>query len=310
MPSEITVASTTDSQEAINASAGIVEEPTTEKETPDGEEPETDKPASEAAEKDDKEGQRPESKSAVQKRIDKLTRDKYENKKEIEDLKQRLLAIEKGGKAQPGAEENPPEEKVAVKPKPDDFGTYEEFAEALADWKYEDRRRKEKAAEAEAASKRAQEQAANEVANTYNKRVAEAKERYDDFEDVVGRSTAIPDAVIHSIIRMENGPDVAYYLGKNPKVCKKMMDLANSGDLLSAIVEAGKISQALMPTEEVEVEDEEGEGVTVPKVTTKAKIPVRPVAGSSTRTTVPIDELPYNEYRRIREKQEKERFRR
>ncbi len=300
---ELTVASTSDTQEQINAAAGILEEPITEKETPEGEEPETDKPASEAA--DEPEG-RKETKSAVQKRIDKLTRDKYENKKEIEDLKQRLLAIEQGGKPQPGTEVKPTTEEIKAKPVPDQFPTYEDYSEALADWKYEDRRRKEKAADAEASAKNAQAQAAQAVINAYNERVTEAMERYDDFEDVVGRSTPIPDAAVHAIVKLENGPDVAYYLGKNPKICKKMMDFANEGDILSALIEVGKISQALLPTEESE---EEG-GDPVPKVTTKAKIPPRHVSGSSTRSTIPIDELPYPEFRKLRDKQEKDRYRR
>jgi len=302
---EITVASTTDTQEAINASAGIVEEPKTDKETPEGEDPETDKPASEAA--DDKEGQKPESKSAVQKRIDKLTRDKYESKKEIDALKERLAAIENGNK--PKVEEKPKADEPAPKPLPADFPDYEAFAEALADWKYEEKRRKERAAEVEANNKKAQEQAANAVITAYNQRVTEAMTRYDDFEEVVGRSTLIPDAAVQAVVRLENGPDVAYYLGKNPAICKKMMESANSGDIISVLTEIGKISQAIMPTEEAE-DEETGESVLVPKVTTRAKAPPRPVAGSATRSSVPIDELPYSDYRKIRDKQEKDRFRR
>jgi len=294
---EITVASTTDAQTAIDHAAGVTAEDE-KPEVPEGEEPET---------KPDSESEEPEkpSKSAVQKRIDKLTREKHEARAEAEDLKKKLLEAQRGGKPQPEEKPKTEEVKAAAKPKPDDFPTYEDFVEALADWKADQKLHKIEAEKAENAAKQAQKSAADAATDKWNAQIDEAKERYDDFEDVVGKSSLIPDQVAFAITRMENGTDVAYYLGKHPEVCKKLMKMGNDGDLLLAIAEAGKISGDLMPTEE-----REEDGETVPKVTTRAKTPPRPVAGSSTRSTVPVDELPYNEYRRIRDKQEKERYRR
>lgn len=290
---EITVASTTDSQDAINASAGVAQE-VTEKETPEGEEPET-QPASEADENHV-------SKSAVQKRIDKLTREKYESRKEIDGLKERLLAIEKGGKPQPVIEEKPIAEAAAPKPTPDQFPSYEDFVEALADWKADQKLNKIETDKAAKAAEASQQNAQKAVFDKYNERIEEAKERYDDFEEVVGKAALIPNEVALAIVELENGPDVAYYLGKNTAICKELMNMS----ILKALTKIGSISQNLMPTEEA---DEPG-GDPVPKVTTRAKTPPRPVAGSSTRSTVPLDELPYQQYAAIRAKQEKERYRR
>lgn len=289
---EIVVASTTDEQRNIDAAAGIIEEP---KEVTEGEEPEIE-PASEAADK-------PESKSAVQKRIDKLTREKYEYKNKFETLEQRLSALETGKPAQKQEVAQPEVVEVAPKPTVDQFASYEEFTEALAEWKLDQKLAKLEAQKEEFKVKQTEQQKVQAVFDGYNKLVAEAMERYDDWDDVVGKATNIPEAVGLTIIEMENGPDVAYYLGKNPAVCKKLMSIGP----LAAVAEIGKISAALMPTEDVE---EDKETVRVPKVTTRAKEPIRPVSGSSTKSSVPLDELDYASFRRIRDKQEKEKYRR
>ena len=297
---EITVASTTDAQTAINAAAGVVDDEA-KVETPEGEEAE------------EKQESKPEKQDTggddwQLKRIKKLSAEKNEQKKELEALKQRLLAVEQGGKPQPKAEEQPKAEaKTEATPKPtvDQFQTYEEFTEALADWKLDQKLQKIEAQKQEQAQKDAQAAANKTAVEKWNEQIEDAKERYDDFEDVVGRSSLIPNEVAVAITRMRNGADVAYFLGKHPETCKKLMKMGNEGDLLSAIAEVGGISRELLPTEE----DEET-GEQVPKVTTKAKVPVRPVAGSSTRSTIPLDELPYADYRKLRDKQEKERYRR
>lgn len=291
---EITVASTTDEQKNIDAAAGVIEEP---KVVPEGEEPETE-PASEAAE-------HKESKSAVQKRIDKLTREKYEYKNKFETLEQRLAALEQG-KTQV-KEETAKEEKVTEpddpEPEEESFDDYKKFVKALSAWQYRQERKAEQAKEAENRAKQSEQQKVQAVYDKYNERVTEAQERYDDFDDVVGKSTPIPQSVVLAIIEMDNGPDVAYYLGKHPEICKKLVGMGQ----LSAVAEVGRISANLTPTEEVE---EGNERITVPKVPTRAKEPIRPVSGSSTKSSIPLDELPYAEYARIRAKQEKERYRR
>jgi hypothetical protein len=292
---EITVASTTDDQANINAAAGVLEEPKTE--TPEGEEPE-EKSEAQPEKRDDGDWQT--------KRIKKLSAEKNEQKKELESLKQRLLAVEQGGKPQP-VEEKPANQEVKTAPKPtvDQFSTYEDYTEALADWKVDEKLRKIEAEKVAKSAQDAAQKAQSTAIDKWNESIEEAKERYDDFEDVVGKSSLIPNEVAVAITRMKNGTDVAYYLGKHPEVCKKLMKMGNEGDLLTALTEIGGIARDLTPTEEGE---EEGE--VVPKVTTKAKTPPRPVAGSSTRSSVPIDELDYAAYRKIRDKQEKERYRR
>lgn len=291
---EITVASTTDAQENINAAAGVMEAP--KEETIEGEEP--DEKPEPAEKRDDSDWQT--------KRIKKITAEKNEARREATELKRQLLEAQQGGKPQP-VEEKPKTEEVKASPKPvqENYSTWEEFSEALTDWKVEEKLRKIEAEKSAQAVKDAQAKAQSTAIDKWNESIEEAKERYDDFEDVVGKSSLIPNEVAVAITRMKNGTDVAYYLGKHPEVCKKLMKMGNEGDILSALTEVGGISRELMPTEEGE---EEGE--VVPKVTTRAKTPPRPVAGSSTRSSVPVDELPYADYRKIRDKQEKERYRR
>ena len=62
----------------------------------------------------------------------------------------------------------------------------------------------------------------------------------------------------------------------------------------------------LTPEEQEEVEEEPMR----PIRKTSAPPPIRPVGGSATRSTVPIDELDYQSFRKIRDQQEKAHYHR
>jgi hypothetical protein len=318
--SELTVASTTDSQKDIEAAAGAAppeeadtqvvetteETPAEQAETPEPEE----KPAKPA-------------KSGFQKRIDTLVREKYEADRRADALEERLKALERGEKpAAPAAQPEPvAQQERAVKPKPDDvdkegkpkFANYEEFSEALADWKFDERM----AREVEQAQVQDREARQREQFDTYNSRVAEFKLDHPDFDKLLG-TRAIPKAAVNAVIRLGQ-PEVAYFLGQHPEICQELMD--NVDDDIFVVARIGQIATQIgAPVEK----DEEEEGIIPAGPDTPARIaktgriarvssapaPITPVKGSATKSSVPIDELPYSDYRRIREQQLKNRYRR
>lgn len=288
---EITVASTTDTQEAINQVAGAIPEPESEKQ--EGQEQE--------AQQQEQKPEAHESKNGFQKRIDKLTREKYQLREQYTALEQRLQKLESG---QPAKEEPKKETKAATeekpRPKQEDFTSWEAWQEADDDWRIERKLAKMSADQRQAEAQKAQENAAKKQVDDYAAAADEARERYDDWDEVVGRDIIIPPHVGQAIIEQKL-TDVAYYLGKHPQVCKQLMEMTP----VAALTKVGQIAAALEPVEETEPSSEP-----VPKIKTRAAQPIRPVSGNSTKSSVPIDELPFDQYRKIRDRQEKERYRR
>jgi len=154
----------------------------------------------------------------VQKRIDELTREKYDEKRKRELAEQKLDELKKQSVATPASD----------KPKLDDFETIEAFNEALFDWKIEER---EKATQAEASLKGQADQSATiqatvEASVGYLLKVG--ADKYPDFQAVAGQ---VPPAVMNddmliALGEIGKGADVAYYLGKNPAEAATLVNLS------------------------------------------------------------------------------------
>jgi len=119
-------------------------------------------------------------------------------------------------------------------PKPDDYETAADYIEALSDWK---------------ADQKVAQQAAQERQKTVNTTFAEreeaARDKYEDFDDVVYTDDlTITPAMAQVIKTSEVGPDVAYYLGKNPKEAERIARL----DPLAQARELGKIEVKVSDT--------------------------------------------------------------
>jgi len=179
--------------------------------------------------------------------------------------------------------------------------TQEEYEDDLMDWRDEKN--------AIEYAKNEQQRKANEVLTNYNERVDEFKAAHEDWGEVVGQNIDIPQGVQLAILEMENGPDVAYFLGLHPQVCRDL----NAMSQPRAIVEIARISAKLEgPAEKQENENQRGQksGPDQVPVTSRAPAPIKPLSGHATKSTVSLDQLDYAEYRKVRDKQEKERFRR
>jgi len=101
-------------------------------------------------------------------------------------------------------------------PSVDQYETVEEYAEALAERKA-----------AELVQKRALQQQQAEILETYHDKEEEARNKYDDFEQVAyNPNLRITDAMAQTIQASDNGPDVAYFLGSNPKEADRISRLS------------------------------------------------------------------------------------
>ena len=75
-----------------------------------------------------------------------------------------------------------------------------------------------------------------------------ARSKYGDFDEVVSRQDQIPVIAINIMYEMENGPEVAYYLGKHSEVRERLLDwnrLGTKGGYRHIVVELDRISRAL-----------------------------------------------------------------
>lgn len=311
----VVVASTTDSQDQVNAAAGAGAEP---------EVVEDDSTTPVAEEQQKTSGQQPEKKEepkaeakpprAVEKRIDKLTYQLNKEKEEKEALAARIAELEKAtGKVEVKEPEPQIIEVPETFPSKVDWMTAnpekseEDYIDARSDWKFDLRQAQQ--AEADARSKAEAQQ--REIFDNYNQRLSEFKSEHDDFDEVVGnKSIQIPQSVQLAVLEMDNGPEIAYFIGQHPEEAKKMMNMSPA----AAAAYVGKIAARLEPVKEEETEGRESRKAGPDKAPTfsssKAPAPIRPLTGHSTKSTVPIDELPYDEYRKVRDRQEKERYRR
>lgn len=229
----------------------------------------TAEPASEAPENksDEKVAEKVEGKTkkTAQERIVELAHQRKEAeirekdaRREAEELRARLKALESNAKPID----------VPVAPKRYDYATEELYIEALTDYKVDKRIADRE--EAQRQSKMAAEM--QEIDNGYAKTVAEAKRRYDDFEDVVTQSTTvIPPHIVMAVKESEIGGDLTYYLAKFPDEAKKIL--------------AMRPVQALKYIAQIERELSEPEEDIVPEKSKpsqkKAPEPITPVRGTN-----------------------------
>ena len=139
-------------------------------------------------------------------------------------------------------------------PSVDQFESPEAYADALAYKKAE-----------ELLNQRERQKQQVELRNAYADREEQARDKYDDFEQVAyNPNLPITDVMAETIQASDVGPDVAYYLGANPKEAARISRLA---PFLQA-KEIGKIEAKLADNPPV-------------KRTTNAPAPITPVTARS-----------------------------
>jgi len=114
---------------------------------------------------------------------------------------------------------------------PEDFASTNDYAEALAE---------RKAEELLARRETARQQAT--MLDVYHDREETARDRYDDFDQVAyNPNLPVTEVMAQSIQASDNGPDVLYFLGTNPKEADR---IARLNPILQA-KEIGKIEASL-----------------------------------------------------------------
>ena len=166
-------------------------------------------------------------KRSARERINELTKRAHEAEREVQRLRE--------------ASERRPAE-TAEKPSPDKFGSYDEYVEALADWRADQRVaesfKKRDAERSQAAAARA----AEARAQAWAERQSEFREATPDYDAVVGKSSVqLAAHVVDTLLDSDSGPELAYHLAKNPETVKRI----NALSPLAAAREIGRIEATL-----------------------------------------------------------------
>lgn len=144
-------------------------------------------------------------------------------------------------------------------PRMEQFDDIEKYATAKANFE------KENALKAMQAQQRSQQQQESQrrLVSAWEEKTTAAEAKYDDFDEVVGEIKPTHPLTV-AIMREDNGADVAYYLGKNPKEAMRIAGL----DPVSQMLAVGRLAQKL-------------ESEPMVKTPSKAPAPIVPVSAKA-----------------------------
>lgn len=167
-------------------------------------------------------------------------------------------------------------------PKPEDFTDVEEYAKAVAAHEVKKDREAREVQSREEARTRAE----RDLMGNWESRSVKSSAQHDDWDEVVGDlKPTTPWAV--AIMKAENGPDIAYYLGTHEQEAERIIAL----DPYDQIREIGKLELKLALTEKAS-----------PKPS-KAPEPIAPVSAPAGPVGDEIRAgMPFEEYKRIGDK--------
>lgn len=161
------------------------------------------------------------------------------------------------------------------KPKLESFKTYEDYVEALTDWKISQK-----------AAVLTEAHAQDAVAESYAKQTEASRKQHPDWDEVFAENSDIEihPEVHQTIVEHDNGSEIAYYLAKNPEVAESMARMS----VRRQIAEVGRISAVL----------ERSDAPAPVKPRTAAPAPITPVSGGSTSATPDPGKMTMAEYRK------------
>lgn len=167
-----------------------------------------------------------------QKRINKVTADKYAEKRRADDLQRR---IDEMAAAKPAAVQT-------AGPKLEDFDFDEAaFSAAVIDHKVNEAVSKQVATQKESAKNAS----AKEAQESFNGRIAAFGK--DDFDEVASSVPTLPNGVADALVHSENGPELIYHLGEHLDQADKLASMTPN----QAMMELGRISATMNKTQNI-----------------------------------------------------------
>jgi hypothetical protein len=314
----LVVSSTTDSQEAVNAAAGIeteapAEQPSLQREEqavkapapakpaePDEAEEETEEEGDGEEKEGDEEPAKPKRTGGFQRKIERLVRENEYLSRRFHELayQQRQQPPQSPAGQAALAQRDFAQAALAQpegRPRQDQFDSYDEYLDKLTDWKLEARLQQEHTAQ----QQRQQAAQQQERLTGWQQRVGQFKSEAPDFEDVLESVDHInlTPVLQQAIMADALGPKLAYELARKPEDFARIASL----DPVGALTALGEFKARLEPAKTAAPQQHtNGNGV---KPVSRAPNPIRPVGqGAGATSTVPPDQMPLGDYIRWRER--------
>ena len=217
-------------EQKVETSAAAVEEPPV-KTDPDSDTDDTQETGDTEEDDDDTAPPSKGKGGSRQRRIDRLTR-------ENEELKRQMAERSVTPQDKPP---EPAKPAAAGKPKLEDFRTLEAYQEALTDWKIDERERNRKEADARTAA----EEAVRAEQDGWAKKEKAARKAHTDYDDLM-ETIKIPVgpgvlAARQAMLEDEHGAELLYHLAKHPKELERIAALPPA----SAVLAVGRLSASL-----------------------------------------------------------------
>lgn len=207
----------------------------------------------------------PDANNGVQRRIDELTRHWRTTERDRDYWRELAL---KG--------QQPPQQPPAQpsRPKADDFESYDEYIEALTDYKVGERAKQWQ--EQQRAQQGQQAQAQRQQA--FQAKAHEFTQQHPDFWEVAGNpAVPISQTVVDVAIESDIGPQVLYHLGKNPQEAARLAQLSPT----AVAREIGRLEARLQLP---------------PKKTSQAPEPIQPIGGGGEQATKDPSKMTMDEF--------------
>ena len=222
---------------------------------------------------DGDDAEHPDLPRGVKKRIDKLTKAKHELTRQNLEAQVRMKELE-ARIAQLDRPATPQE------PDPSQFDDWDKYLQAKVDFEASKRLQ-------QVESQRSVEQQQAARLQSFNERAAAVRQANPDFDSVLQTAAvAVSDAVMDTILDTEDGPNVAYYLAKNPLELLRLNTLPERQQVL----ELGRISARLSTKPE-------------PRRVSSAPEPVKPAGRTASPPRRIEDARSMEEHARMRNEQ-------
>lgn len=215
---------------------------------------------SDKADESEEEDKPKRNKKSASERISQLTQIRRDQEREIERLRAQLDRVSK-----------------LERPDPNKYDDPDEYSSDLAAYKL----RKSQADDLQESAKAAQQSAQQALHAAYQERVMDFAAETPDFQAVAANpALPITEVMAEQIMDSDVGPQVQYFLGKNPREAARIAALSPA----QQIREIGRIeAKVSMPA---------------PKRVTQAPEPIKPVAGKRTNPAIDLDKMDMAEFAR------------
>lgn len=176
-----------------------------------------------------------------------------------------------------------------AEPKEADFGDAEEYKIAKVIWRSRQAEHQAELKRVETEVSSADEEEQSLELEEFSEQIASARKRYDDFDKVVfDKKLPVSPALAKLIVEAEQSAELAYHLGKNPDLARKLSEMS----AVRMARELGKVEAGLGRTA----------SSTPPKRVTNAPPPARTVSGAkgADMDAKSIEAMSQAEYEKLR----------